>query len=288
MTREEILLAERSRLFALSYRMLGQSAEAEDAIQEASLRFLRAEPAPDNPGAWLTQVATRLCIDRLRQLKRRREAYHGPWVPEPLAPQVQDPAELADSLSVAFLVLLERLSPAERAVFLLRKVFDCGYAEIAEVIGKSEAACRQLFHRGEGRLASARRRFHVEPGEGERLRSAFLTACLQGDLDGLRAVLHDDAVLLSDGGGKVAAAGKPLHGSLLIARFVLGILRHQPSDARIEAQTLNGMPALVVWSAGQLITVLCIDVRDARIAGLYALRNPEKLVGLQAALSEPD
>ncbi len=284
MTDEALLERERPRLFALAYRMLGEGAEADDIVQEANLRFLREEPRPEHPGAWLRTVVTRLCIDRLRQLKRRREAYFGPWVPEPLAPEVPDPAELADSLSVAFLLLLEKLSPAERAVFLLRKVFAHEYTAIAEVLGKSEGACRQLFSRARSRLEGARSRFAPDPEQGERLRMAFLAACAQGDTAGLEAVLHRDVVLYSDGGGKVSAASRPLFGSGKVAYFIASVLKHQPEDARFALCTLNRMPAVAMFSGEKLLTLLCLDVEGDAIAGLYSLRNPERLGGLEKAL----
>ena len=215
--------AHRPLLFSIAYRMLGSASEAEDIVQDSWLRARQdAHADVRSPRAYLATIVTRLCIDRLRSAERTRMEYPGPWLPEPLAGPNQESADLASSLTTAFLVLLEQLAPTERAVFLLREVFDFDFDEIARSIGKSEANTRQILKRARGRLRDSRPRFTVSRRESEEVVQRFRHACVTGNVDELMAVLHADATLVSDGGGKVAAATRPLLGADRVAKFVLG------------------------------------------------------------------
>ncbi len=241
---------DRPRLFSIAYRMLGSVMEAEDAVQEAYLRWRRASGGEvRSEKAYLSAVVTRLCIDRLRSARARREEYVGPWLPEPLpderAPDVAETVALEDSLSMAFLVLLESLTPVERAVFLLREVFGYEYAEIAGIVGKSEANCRQISRRARASVAARRPRFERSPEQGERLMREFLEACAAGDMGGLLAVLADDVTLWSDGGGKTRAARNPIHGAANVARFLFGTLQKAPTGFAVRPARINGSPGLV-------------------------------------------
>ena len=235
MSRAEVFDRNRPLLFSIAYRMTGSVMDAEDAVQEAYLRWQRAsDDEVRSPSAYLSRVVTRLSINRLRSARVRREQYVGPWLPEPvLGEQVQeigDQAELEDSLSMAFLVLLESLTPVERAVFVLREVFDYEYAEIASLVGKSEANCRQISHRARQSVAARRPRFESSPQQEERLLEGFLRASLSGDMEALLALLSEDVILYSDGGGKTQAALKPIYGADRVARFLSGILKKAPPD----------------------------------------------------------
>lgn len=279
----------REHLFAFAYRMLGSVSDAEDMVQEAYLRWHGEDTARiDAPRSWLTKVVARLCIDSRRAARRRRETYVGPWLPEPLVANRADPAEaaqLADSLGVAFLVLLESLGPVERAAFLLRKVFDFDYAAIGAMLDKSESNCRQMVHRAEGRMAEGRPRREATRAESERLAGEFLHACMSGDLDGLVGMLAQDAVLTSDGGGKALAARRPIAGANPIARFLLGILKKAPAGAAIRPAWVNGAPGFVATVDGEARQVLTLEVQHGRIQNIYIVVNPDKLVAVQAAIA---
>ena len=269
-------LAVRSRAFDVAYRMLGSVAEAEDVAQEAMLRLTRAEP-PDHPNAWITTVATRLSLDVLRSARVRREAYIGPWLPEPLVGDVADQVEMTDSLSQAFLVLLERLTPTERAAFVLREVFDYDYASIAAVLHRGEASCRQLVVRARKRLATGAPRFDADVARRDALLERFLAAAEAGDLPALEAMLAEDAIFYADGGGKVAAARHPLHGAARIARAYAAIARKQRSLER-RLVHVNGQPGRILFdSAGNVVDVLTVDVIDGRVHAVRIVRNPDKL-----------
>jgi RNA polymerase sigma-70 factor (ECF subfamily) len=238
--------------FGVAYRMLGSVAEAEDVAQEAMLRLARQEEGIVEPAAWITTVATRLSINVLKSARARRESYVGPWLPEPL---LEDPepgpaskAELSDSLSLALLVLLERLSPAERAAYLLREVFGYGYAEIASIIEQTEVSSRQLVSRARKHLEASRPRFDADEQARDALLEKFLAAAEEGDLDGLEALLAEDAVLYADGGGKVLASPEPLFGAALIARFMAGVARIRRAYGEFEAQMVhvNGQPGRIM------------------------------------------
>jgi RNA polymerase sigma-70 factor (ECF subfamily) len=277
----------RPQLFAIAYRMLGSVAEAEDLIQEA---YLRWQEAPDaevrSPRAYLTTIVTRLAINQLRSARAQREVYVGPWLPEPLvtaaASEPSDTVELAESLSMAFLVLLERLSPIERAVFLLHEVFDFDYGEIARVVDKTEANCRQILTRARKHLGASRQRFEAAPAQADRLVQRFTQAAQAGDLDGLLAVLAEDITLWADGGGKVpGAALNPVHGAAAVARFAIGVVhRFVPQDSVIRAAEINGQPGFIVYVTGQPLAALVFDVRAERIHTIYAIGNPDKLESL--------
>jgi RNA polymerase sigma-70 factor (ECF subfamily) len=224
----EDFVAARPHLFAVAYRMLGSVTDAEDVLQEAYLRWQSAHrPDVASAAAYLTTIVTRLCVDQLRSARVRRETYVGPWLPEPLltSPAAEEPVELAESVSMAFLLLLEALSPLERAAFLLREVFGYSYAEVADLLDREPSAVRQLVSRARRHVADSRPRFIPEREEHERLTRSFVEACATGDLDALVAMLHEDAVLWSDGGGKVAAARKPVVGGAKVAMFLVNVAR---------------------------------------------------------------
>jgi RNA polymerase sigma-70 factor (ECF subfamily) len=277
----------RTGLARLAYRMLGSLADADDMLQEAYLRWSREDRSTvQSPRAYLYSVVTRLCIDQRRTVEARKESYVGPWLPEPVVePDPADPAgrvEVAESVSMALLVVLESLSPVERAAYLLRRVFDYDYAEVAAILGKTEPNCRQLVSRAESHVQARRPRFDPAPGEAERLTGEFLQACATGDLDGLVRILADDAVLYSDGGGKVAAARVPIAGAERIARFFLGVIKKSPADLQVRHVRVNGRPGVVVAEHGRVVDVLTFDVADGRITACFAVRNPDKLTRVSA------
>ena len=271
----------RPRLFSIAYRMLGSASEAEDVIQDAWLRASQDEHADiRSPRAYLTTIVTRLCIDHLRSAERTRMEYPGPWLPEPLAEPNQESVELASSLTTAFLVLLEQLAPTERAVFLLREVFELDFEEIAASVGKSEANTRQILKRARGRLRESRPRFTASRGESEEIVRRFRAACISGDVEGLMALLHADARLVSDGGGKAAAATRPVLGADRIARFIMGYARKlHYSEADLQPVMISGAPGLLLRHAIAGDGTYSFDIADGRIRGIYIVRNPYKLRG---------
>ncbi|MCU1602776.1 MAG: sigJ 5 [Frankiales bacterium] len=280
MTLEDFLAA-RPMLFALAYRMLGSASEAEDVLQEA---WLRASTATDvrNAEAWLTTVVTRLCLDLLGSARVRREEYVGPWLPEPIVTDgPEQAAELADSVSLAFLVLLEELSPAERAAFLLREVFRFDYAEVATMLDRSEASCRQLVSRAHKHVDDRRTRFTADRARAQELSLTFLFACQTGDLTTVTSMLAADAVLISDGGGKVSAARRPINGPDHIGRFLIGVLQKAPT-ATYTVATVNGEPGVVSHLDGVVINAVAVEVVDDLITGIRIVSNPDKLVGISA------
>ncbi len=263
--------------------MTGSVMEAEDAVQEAYLRWQQAsEDEVRSPSSYLSTVVTRLCIDRLRSARVRREQYVGPWLPEPLlgeqAREIESKADLEDTLSMAFLVLLESLTPVERAVFLLREVFGYEYAEIAALVGKSEANCRQISRRARQSVAARRPRFESSPQQEERLMEGFLQASLGGDMEALLALLSEDVTLYSDGGGKTRAALRPIYGADNVARFLTGILGNIPPDFTVRQTRINGRPGLVgYFGDGSPQSVVSIEVSEGRIMAIRLVVNPEKL-----------
>jgi RNA polymerase sigma-70 factor (ECF subfamily) len=273
--------AQRPRLTRLAYRMLGSVAEAEDAVQDAWLRWTKAGAAVTEPAAWLVRVTTRLCIDRLRAAKVEREHYRGPWLPEPLIePMSSDPVERAEDVSVAFLLALERLSPLERAVFLLHDVFDEDYSAVAETLGRTEPAVRQLASRAREHVSQARPRFSVSQEEATRLATAFMAASTQGDMAGLSALLAEDAVLISDGGGKRKAALRIMVGREDIVRLFEGLAWRGSGLALLEGlrtARINGYPGFVLTLADGPETIAFQPGEDGLIAAVYMVRNPEKL-----------
>jgi RNA polymerase sigma-70 factor (ECF subfamily) len=264
--------------------MLGSASEAEDVIQDA---WLRAHQDVDadvrSPRAYLTTIVTRLCIDHLRSAEHTRMVYPGPWLPEPLAEPNQESAELASSMTTAFLVLLEQLAPVERAVFLLREVFDLDFDEIARSVGKSEANTRQILRRARGRLHASRPRFTASRRESEEIVRRFRDACVSGDLEKLMTVLHADAEFVADGGGKALAAPRPVLGADRIAAFVIDIIgkaRWSESDPQIV--TINGAPGLLLRHPIVGDSTYSFDIADGRIRAIYVVRNPDKLRGFLA------
>jgi RNA polymerase sigma-70 factor, ECF subfamily len=273
----------RSLLFSISYRMLGSVMEAEDVVQEAFLRWQGASGRELHaPKSYLSTVVTRLSIDRLRSAKARREEYVGPWLPEPIATgegsDVAGTVILDETLSMAFLVLLESLTPVERAVFLLREVFDYDYAEIASLVGKSEDNCRQISRRARQSVAARRPRFESSPEQEERLMDSFLEACMSGDMESLLALLSEDSTLWSDGGGKTRAALRPIYGADRVARFISGILRKAPSGLVVRRASINGRPGFIgYFEDGSPQSVTTFDVAEGTIRAIRIVVNPEKL-----------
>ena len=281
MDAERLVAEHRGHLFGIAYRMLGQVGEAEDAVQEAFLRWTQADQASiDNPAAWLTTVVTRICLDRLKSAQRRREAYVGPWLPEPLVSDDVDPADIAgttDTLTFAFLVVLERLSPPERAAFLLHDVFGYEFAEIAAMLERSPAAVRQLAARARHHLAEQRPRYEQDAARREQVAKAFSAAALGGDMEQLMKVLAPDVTFVSDGGGKVAAVRKPLHGARQVATAVAGFARLATDEHEVTLPEVNGMPGCVIWYRGRVDSVWTLQIVDDRVAGIHVVRNPAKL-----------
>jgi RNA polymerase sigma-70 factor (ECF subfamily) len=284
--------------FGVAYRMLGSVSEAEDVAQEALLRLTCQDEPIDEPAAWVTTVVTRLSINVLRSARSRREAYVGPWLPEPLvedpAPGPASRAELADSLSLAMLVLLERLTPVERAAYLLRDVFGYGYAEIAGIIEQSEVNSRQLVTRARKHLEARRPRFDADVAARDALLVRFLAAAEEGDLAALEELLANDAVLYADSGGKARAPGEPIVGAELIARFMAAVAQIHPPFGEFESRLVrvNGQPGRVVLGPAEgypeeeipdqkgdvrVWSVLAVDVVDGRIQTVRIVRNPDKL-----------
>ncbi|MGW5239336.1 RNA polymerase sigma-70 factor [Monashia sp. NPDC004114] len=282
----------RPLMFSVAYRMLGSVAEAEDVVQEAFVRMTQAESggaSPDNLDAWATTITTRLAIDTLRSARVRRESYVGPWLPEPLVagggPDPAEMVELDDTVSTAMLVLLETLTPHERAVFILREALGYDYAAVAEIVEQSEAACRQHFSRARRHVEAGRPRFEASPQRRDELAAAFLEAVRGGGLDELEALLAEDVTFWGDGGGKAPAIQKPMVGAVAVARFLLGLARRgDPLGVRLEPTHANGQPALITRGPdGELFGVMTIDVgADGRITGLRNQINPDKLRHLGA------
>ncbi len=278
MERAETFTQYRPLLFSIAYRMLGSAMDAEDMVQETFVRWQSSPDAIESPKAYLSAIVTRLCIDHLRSARVLREEYIGPWLPEPIVTETpHDSAVLADSLSIAFLRVLESLSPVERAVFLLREVFDYGYDEIARVVGKSEANCRQMVKRAKARIAERRPRFDVRREEHERLLAEFSQACLTGDVNGLLSLFADDITLYSDGGGKAGTARNPIYTPAKVARFIFAILRKAPPGFSARIARVNGQPTIISYANGTPYTVLAFDIADGRIRSIYNIINPDKL-----------
>ena len=289
----------RRRLLGLAYRMLGSIAEAEDAVQEAYLRWHDADrDAVADTRAFLTTTTTRICLDMLKSARARRESYVGPWLPEPvvdtaaLAPDTQ--TELAEDLSIALLLALDRLSALERAAFLLHDVFDCSFSEVARALDRSEAACRQLASRARAHVREARPRGtstvrdRSQPSDHEQLVSAFVNAARSGDLETLIGLLAADARLVTDSGGKVPAAMNVIEGADRTARFIVGAVRKGlPEGAVIRFAAINGLPGVIAYAPDGSVQTVAFDIAHDRVRAIYAVRNPDKLSHLVPPASQP-
>lgn len=278
----------RSLLFTIAYEITGTATDAEDVVQDSFLRWSEVDvEAVQNPRAYLAKTVTRQALNALRTAQRRREDYVGPWLPEPIvtAPDVAESAVLCESLSFAMLVVLESLSPDERAVFVLREVFAFPYSEIAEATEKSLAAVRQIASRAKAHVRARQPRFEVDERRQKAVTDRFLTALLGGDMQSLMDALAPGAVLLSDGGGKVTAARKPVIGADNIVRFLAGIARTPVPDMRVEPSFLNGMPALIVLSGARVDLVALIEADNQHVTRVYLVRNPDKLGAATLAAS---
>ena len=271
----------RGLLFSIAYRMLGSVADAEDMLQEAFIRWRGVDGGEiQSPRALLVTIVSRLCINHLQSARVKREQYFGEWLPEPLLtePAADGASAVDDSLSIAFLMLLERLTAVERAVFLLREVFDYDYAEIAHILSLTEANCRQILSRARRHVADVRPRFDPSPERREQLLHEFVDASTRGNMKGLLRLLADDVVLHSDGGGKAAAVPKSIRGAERVARLVFGALRKfVPPDVVRRVVQINGQPGIVNYHRGAPQSVLTMDVRGGRIRAIYIVSNPEKL-----------
>ncbi|XVV07414.1 RNA polymerase sigma-70 factor [Actinosynnema sp. CA-248983] len=286
----EAFVTYRNLLFTVAYEMLGSAADAEDVLQETWLRWVEVDlDQVRDQRAYLVRTTTRQALNRLRTLQRRKESYVGPWLPEPLltTPDVAENVALAESVSMAMMLVLETLSPTERAVFVLHEAFGVGYDEIAEAVGKTRGAVRQIAHRARKHVDARRPRKAVAPSEVRAVLESFRQALETRDLQGLMDVLAPDVVLVSDGGGVKQAALRPIVGAAKFARYVLGGVEKYSVDLVAEPTTLNGGPALVMRVNGEMDGVLACHVSDGRITGLYFVRNPEKLtrVATQTALT---
>lgn len=281
----ELFLDHRQFLFNIAYRMLGTAMEAEDMVQETYLRWQEVDGSKvDNARSYLAAMVTRQCIDYLRSAQARRETYPGPWLPEPVLTSTiaapDDTVAMRESLSIAYLLMLERLSPTQRAAFLLREVFDYGYEEVAGILETSEANSRQLASRARGKMAGAPHVPAIESQatEEEALMRRFVSASVRGDIEELLQMLAPDVTMITDGGGKVPSATAPLSGAERVGRFIIGLQRYATAGMYLRTFSLNGQPALALYQAdGQLEVVLVGLVREGAVATIYAMRNPDKL-----------
>lgn len=268
-------------LFSIAYRMLSSATDAEDMVQEAFVRWMQEDVEKvQSPKAYLSTVVVRLCIDQLRSARVQREVYVGPWLPEPIAtgarPELVETTLLAESLSFAFLVMLENLGPLERAVFLLREVFEYDYTEIATFVGKSEANCRQVFHRAQQHLEDRHTRFQVSRAEQERITNQFMQASNGGDMEGLLRLLNEDISFTGDGGGKVRL-GHRVRGKDNVARGTLAGMRPLLAAMQSRIEEINGQPAIVGYINGQPYGVMLFDIANGRVQNIYAVLNSDKL-----------
>ena len=297
MTDTEVFEAHRGLMFAIAYRMLGTIADAEDAVQDAWLRW-SAAPRADvaDPRAYLARVITTTALNRLRSARSRREAYVGPWLPEPLlteaGPDAAERAELAESVSVAMLVVLESLTPEERAVFVLREVFGFEHAEIGAALGRPAPTVRQLAHRAREHVQARRPRFDVDWNQQREVTERFLAAAAGGDIEGLMSVLAPDVTVLTDGGGKTRAALRPITGAAKAARFLAAIagrpyMGMDVSGMALEAAEINGSPGTLITAGGRTIAALTLTVSAGRITAIQLLVNPEKLAAVSVGRTLP-
>jgi RNA polymerase sigma-70 factor (ECF subfamily) len=284
MDRTQAFEQHRGRLFGIAYRMLGSRAEADDVVQDAWLRWDRAGHEIRSPEAWLVTATTRLCIDRLRQLRAEREHYVGPWLPEPLTMDTAPPAdravELASDLSVAFLAVLERLAPEERAAFLLHDLFDSDYGAISEILGKSETACRQIVSRARKRVREDQPRVQVSAQARRKLLHRLVEAVQAQDPSRLIEVLAAEASWTSDGGGKTKAAKKVVHGAEHVARFATGVFHRRLAQVQFRDVVINGEAGIAAFVQDRLLSVISIRTDGQRILDVFSILNPDKLRGL--------
>ncbi|MGW1954988.1 RNA polymerase sigma-70 factor [Streptomyces sp. NPDC001920] len=273
----------RPRLFGLAYRMLGSADEAEDTVQDAFVRFSGADrSAIRYPAAWLAKVVTNLCLTRLTSARARREQYVGPWLPEPVVTSdgtlgPLESAEQRDAVSMAMLVLLERLTPTERAVYVLREAFAYGHREIAEALDLTEANCRQLYRRAVRRVGEPRSRFESTPERQEELVASFVAAAREGDLARLEKVLAAGVVWSSDGGGKVSAARRPVEGREKVSRLLVGLVERFMEGVHFTTAEVNGEPAVAAWAGGTLVGLVVLELGDGLVVHARAVVNPDKL-----------
>ncbi|WP_433007550.1 RNA polymerase sigma-70 factor [Kribbella sp. CA-294648] len=280
----EVFVAHRNLLFTVAYEMLGSATDAEDVLQETWLRWAQVDlETVREPRAYLVRITTRQALNKLRSLGRRKESYVGSWLPEPLltAPDVADDVELSDSVSMAMLLVLETLTPTERAVFVLRDVFALEYDEIAEAVGKTSAAVRQIAHRARNHVAARRPRGVVSAAESKGAVEAFQKAVTTGDLQSLIDILAPDVVLLGDGGGIKQTVQRPILGADKVGRLMMGGLGRVTNQLTVEPVQVNGSPAVAVYFDGELDGVMALLIEDGLISGLYYVRNPEKLSWMQ-------
>jgi RNA polymerase sigma-70 factor (ECF subfamily) len=281
--RDAIFEERRGAMTGLAYRMLGSRADAEDVVQDAWLRWRGVETdAVTNPAGFLNRVVTRLCLDRLKSARARREVYVGEWLPEPVVDE--DHQDLGENLSVAFLLTLERLTPLERAAFLLHDVFDSPFADVAKTLGRTEAACRQLAARAREHVKAGKPRYRPSAEEEQRLTSAFLAATLGGDESVLRGILAQDVVMHADGGGIAKATINPVFGLEKAVRLVLGLKKKfpNPDDTVARLARINGAPGIVLSHDGVVFQTMGLDIVEGRIVAVYTMRNPEKLARLNS------
>ena len=293
----EVFEAHRDLMFAVAYRMLGTITDAEDAVQDAWLRWSAAPHSHvADQRAYLARIAVNTALNRLRSARARREAYVGPWLPEPLltatGPDPAERAELAESVSMAMLVVLESLTPDERAVFVLREVFGFSHAEIGAALGRPDAAVRQLAHRAREHVQARRPRFDVDWNQQREVTDRFLAAAAGGDIEGLMSVLAPSVTLLTDGGGKTRAALRPISGAAKVARFMAGIATRlymgtKVSAMRLDAAEINGAPGTLISAGGQPVAVLTMTVADGRITAIQLLTNPDKLSAIASGRTLP-
>jgi RNA polymerase sigma-70 factor, ECF subfamily len=277
----EVFAENRARLWSIAYRMLGSRADADDAVQDAWLRWNgQRHDEIRSPQAWLVTTTTRICIDRLKALRTEREHYTGPWLPEPIvndSPGAEHAVELASELSVALLAVLERLAPEERAAFLLHEMFDSGYGDIAQILGKSEAACRQIVSRATKRVREERPRVQVSEEVKRKLLAQFMNALQMQDQGALLKLVAPDSAWTSDGGGKARASLRILRGAERIAKFGANIFRKYIHELDFRAITVNGEPGIALTRGGQLLAVMTIVTDGQRIVDIYSMLNPDKL-----------
>ncbi|HEX2620170.1 MAG TPA: RNA polymerase sigma-70 factor [Phototrophicaceae bacterium] len=276
----------RPMLFGIAYRMLGSAMEAEDVIQEAYLRYTHLHEQIQTPKAYLGKIVTNLCLDQLKSAREKREVYVGSWLPEPILTTESTTERELDSLSMAFMVLLEQLSPAERAVFLLHEVFDYAYPEIAGILGKDPATCRQLLHRAKQHIVGQRPRFNSTPEEHQAFLGKFLSAVTDGDVDGLVSLLAEDVSSWADGGGKVSAAISPVIGRDRVIKIIIGLRRFYTPEMTTEITLINGCPGVVIREHGEIRAVYIFELDNGVLQYMRVILNPDKLQYLAKTLPQ--